>query len=193
MKYDIKAILGCTLFGAFLASTPTFAQYTPGKGPAAAPSAPAVESESRKALASLEWLAGCWKGNVNQREFREHWLPMRGAMMVGAGHTVLQDKTQEYDYLRIEARDDGVYYVNLPSGQKETTYKLTGTSTDEKDAGQTYTFSSAADQFPQRIVYHRGAEGWLYASAEGTVNGSERKVTYPMRRVSCESGEVLRN
>src|SRR5262245_39973426 len=61
-------------------------------------------------LESLGWLEGCWRGAVNQREFREHWLPQRGGMMIGAGHTVMQDKTQDFDYMRIEARPDGVYY-----------------------------------------------------------------------------------
>ena len=36
-------------------------------------------------LESLGWLEGCWRGAVNQRDFREHWLPLRGGMIVGAG------------------------------------------------------------------------------------------------------------
>jgi hypothetical protein len=193
MKMKSKAMFVLALATALPASTPALAQYVPGKRTTPAASAPAVESDSRKALAGLEWLAGCWKGKVNQREFREHWLPMAGGMMVGAGHTVLQDTTEDYDYLRLEARDDGVYYVNLPSGQKETAFKLTGTAADDKEGAQSFTFTNATDTFPKRIVYRRGSEGWLYASIEGTIDGKERKVTYPMRRVSCESGEILRN
>ena len=51
-----------------------------------------------------------------------------------------------------------------------------------------------ADQFPQRIVYRRGVEGWLYASVEGKAKGEEKekKVIYPMRRVDCQSGELIR-
>jgi hypothetical protein len=41
-------------------------------------------------------------------------------------------------------------------------------------------------------VYRRGTEGWLYETIEGTLNGAERKVVYPLRRVDCESGEFIR-
>ena len=140
-------------------------------------------------IESLGWLEGCWRGNVNRREFREYWLPLRGGMIVGAGHTVMQDKTQDFEYMRIEARPDGVYYVVAPSGKPESSFKL-ATITDDSN-GTEFTFVKAVDEFPQRIVYHRGAEGWLYASIEGKANGEERKVVYPMRRIGCESGEPI--
>src|SRR5215211_5116737 len=75
-------------------------------------------------IESLGWLEGCWRGAVNQREFREYWLPLRGGMIVGAGHTVLQDKTQDFEYMRVEARPDGVYFVVVPSGKPEGLFKL---------------------------------------------------------------------
>jgi len=155
-------------------------------GSATPPPAPA------EALASLEWLGGCWRGAVNQREFREQWLPAAGGMMIGAGHTVLQGRTQDYEYLRLEARSDGLYYVALPSGQKESSFRLAGTSHDEASGADIWTFANVAEGFPQRIVYRRGAEGWLYAGVEGSLNGEERKVLYPMRHIGCESGELIR-
>ena len=138
---------------------------------------------------SLGWLEGCWRGAVNQREFREYWLPLRGGMIVGAGHTVLQEKTQDFEYMRVEARPDGVYYVAVPSGKPETSFKLS-TITDDGH-GTEFTFANGVDEFPQRIVYRRGGEGWLYASVEGKLNGEERKVIYPMRRIGCESGDLI--
>jgi len=142
-------------------------------------------------IESLGWLEGCWRGAVNQREFREYWLPRKGGMIVGAGHTVMQDKTQDFDYLRVEARPDGVYYIILPSGKPEASFKLTAAIEDGH--GTEFTFTNGGDEFPQRIVYRRGSEGWLYASVEGKLNGEDRKVTYPMRRIVCESGESIRN
>ena len=140
-------------------------------------------------IESLGWLEGCWRGAVNQREFREYWLPLRGGIIVGAGHTVMQDKTQDFEYMRIEARPDGVYYVVAPSGKREASFKLTAIS--EAD-GTDFVFVNGADEYPQRMIYHRGAEGWLYATIDGKINGEERKVVYPMRRIVCESGEVVK-
>ena len=142
-------------------------------------------------IEALAWLAGCWSGSVNRRDFREHWMPLRGGMMIGVGHTVMQDKTQDFEFIRLETRPEGVFYVSLPSGQKEAAFRLTAAATDDKD--QIFTFTNAAHDFPQRIMYRRGSEGWLYATIDGRLNGEERKVVYPMRRIDCQSGEFIRN
>jgi len=161
--------------------------------PSAAAAPAAKESEAPApsgSLADLAWLAGCWRGSVNQREFREHWLPLRGDLLVGAGHTVNAGRTQDFEYLRIEPRADGVYYVNGSSG-KESTFRLAGRTTDGDDT--IFTFANVAPAFPQTIIYRRGSGGWLYVHVEGKVGGEERRVIYPFRRVDCESGEFILN
>ena len=151
------------------------------------PAAPAADVNS---VAALSWLDGCWTGTVNQRDFREQWSPLRGGTLLGFGSTVLQGKLQSYEFLPIESRGDGVYYVAAPSGQPEAAYKLVSITTDDKDT--IFTFANPAHDFPQRILYRRATEGWLYATIEGKLKGEDRQVIYPMRRVGCESGEFLR-
>jgi hypothetical protein len=142
------------------------------------------------ALEQLGWLHGCWEGKVNQRDFREEWLPLRGDMMIGVSHTVSQGKTQDFEYLRLELRPEGVFYVAAPSGKKETSFRFSGKTQDgDRDI---FTFENPVDEFPQRIIYRRGSEGWLYAHVEGVLSGQARSVTYPMRRVDCTSGELIR-
>ncbi len=159
------------------------------QGEPAAPSPPAQESP----LAPLAWLEGCWTSNVNKREVREHWLPLRGNLLLGMSHTVVQGKTQDYEYLRIESRPDGVYYVALPSGQNATSFKYEGmtvvTMGDRSD--DAFVFANPSLEFPQKIVYRRATQGWLYASVSGKVAGNDKEVTYPMRRTDCETGEAI--
>jgi hypothetical protein len=166
----------------------------PAPAPAQAAAPPAAEAAKAAVpsleLTSLAWLDGCWRGDVAQYEFREHWLPLRGGLMVGAGHMVFQGKTQDYGFLRLETRPDGVYYVSTSSARKEAAFKLTAATIDDKDT--IFTFTSPVDEFPQRIVYRRGSEGWLYATVEGKVKGEDKNVIYPMRRVDCQSGDLLR-
>jgi hypothetical protein len=126
---------------------------------------------------------------VNQRDFREHWLPLRGNLLVGAGHTVVAGNTQDFEYLRIEPRADGVYYVAAPSGQKSSVFRLAERKTDGPDT--IFTFANVASEFPQTIVYRRGTGGWLYVHVEGKLGAEERKVIYPFRRIDCEGGEFL--
>ena len=157
--------------------------------------APAVATKAADAaespLAMLSWLPGCYRGTANQREFREHWLPLRGNLLVGASHAVAQDKTQNISYLRIEPRADGVYYVVAPVRQSDVAFRLTGQESDGPD--RIFTFTSSLATFPQRIVYRRGTEGWLYVHVEGAVAGEEKRIIYPMRRIDCESGEFLQH
>lgn len=172
---------------------------TPGTPPAssaslapspAAPSAPAPAAPVVTGpLAPLAWLAGCWQGNVNEREFRETWLPLRGGMLIGAGQQVLRGVMQDYEFLRIDARPDGVHFTQFSGDRKESSFKLSATTADGNDT--IFTFANTTAAFPARLVYRHGAEGWLYETIEGPLNGSDRKVIYPLRRVDCETGELV--
>jgi len=168
----------------------------PGPAPAPPPAAPAEAATSAAApetsgpLAPLAWLEGCWQGNVNQREFREQWLPLRGGLLIGAGQSVLHGKMQDYQYMRVEPKSDGVYFAQFSGDRKETSFRLAGTQTADKDTIFTFV-NIAADAFPARLVYRRGSEGWLYETIEGTLNGGERRVIYPLRRVDCETGDFI--
>ena len=144
-------------------------------------------------LAPLAWLDGCWRGSVNQRDFREQWMPLNGGLLLGVSQVVMGGKTQGYEYLRIESRPDGIYYVATPSGKKEDAFKFIGKTIDTAGdrADELFTFERPALEFPQRIIYRRTTGGWLYAQVEGKVNGADRQVIYPMRRVDCASGAYI--
>jgi hypothetical protein len=113
--------------------------------------------------------------------------------MLGVGSVEFEGKLASYEYMRIEARPDGVFYVALPSGQKEAAFKLVSATRNEAESHTTFVFENPAHDFPQRILYRRGTEGWLYASIEGKTGGKDQQVTYPFRRIDCENGEFIRN
>jgi hypothetical protein len=172
-------------------ATPVAAQNVPPAGPVAPESrAPAQEPPAMEPLA---WLEGCWQGDVNQREYREHWMPLRGGVLIGVSQTVMQGRMLGFEYLRLESRPDGVYYVAAPSGKTEAAFRLQEQTVDKEEGRNDtiFTFTNPRPDFPQRIVYRRASAGWLYASVEGKVGGADRQVTYPMRRIDCESGEVI--
>ncbi|MDQ6620116.1 MAG: DUF6265 family protein [Pseudomonadota bacterium] len=166
----------------------TVAPDSPAPSPGSPPAV--ARSVGVPGMSALSWLEGCWKGSVSNREFREVWLPQRGAMMLGVSQTVTDDKTTDFEYLRIEPRGDAAYYVVSPPGKPESAFRLSDEVVDI-DGSHTYVFLDPARDFPRRIGYRRGGEGWLYTEVEGKVNGADRRVIYPMRRIQCESGAVL--
>jgi Domain of unknown function (DUF6265) len=207
----LAALCGLTLGATAIAQNAPTAPAVPGPPvpsaaqtppvPPAVQTAPAARAESKPAAtaASAEadlatqfaWLEGCWRGQVNQREFREHWLPPRGGLMIGAGHTVASGKTQEYEYLRLEPRVDGIYYINIAMapGKQETAYRLVDRKMDRED--EIFTFANPEQDFPQTISYRHNSGGWLFATVEGKIEGTKRQVIYPMHRINCETGEAI--
>jgi hypothetical protein len=179
----IAISLSCTALVAFVAG-PIGAQAPAAPAPPMKTAEPTITD-----VGALAWLGGCWGGTVNQRDFREQWSPLRGGALLGVGSTVFEGKLQSYEYLRIEPRVDGVYYVAIPSGQKEDAFRLVSVTTDDKDT--IFTFSNPEHDFPQRIIYRRATEGWLYATIEGKLKGEDRQVIYPMRHIDCESGTFI--
>jgi len=175
------------------AVTFALAAFVAGAAAAQTPTPPTPASPTPVSLSDLAWVEGCWRGLVNKREFREQWMPLRGEVMLGVSQMTLGDKTVGYEYLRFEPRADGVYYVLLPSDGKEDVFRFSGRSTEK--AGdveyELFTFERAPADFPQRIVYRRGSEGWLYAEVSGKVDGADRKVIYPMHRVDCATGQSV--
>lgn len=154
--------------------------------PTPQPSAAAAQSP----LAAFAWLAGCWEGSVNQRDFREEWLPLRGEIMIGASQTAMQGKTLSYEFLRLEPRADAVYYIPMPSGRKDEAFKMVSRTTDGED--EIFTFENVGTEFPQRIIYRHAGNGWLYAHVGGQVNGEVKEVIYPFRHVDCQTGAPIR-
>ena len=198
----LATALAFACVGVAVAQTPP--PGAPSTAPAAPPSAnaPATSPSTSapavggSALDRFSWLRGCWAGKVAQFDFVESWLAERGGMMVGIGQTIVPNtkpasgfKTQDYQYLRLEERPDGVYYVAIPSGKKEIAFKFT--SVGEELGREAYTFTNPTDEFPKKIVYMRGKEGWLFAKVAGEVAKHPKEVTYPMQHVDCLTGTLL--
>src|SRR4029434_8508886 len=90
------ALALCCCLGAVGLDAQSPAPTEAGKAASPAPAEAAKAAPPSLELNSLAWLEGCWRGEVTQYEFREYWLPLRGGLMVGAGHSLMQGKTQDY-------------------------------------------------------------------------------------------------
>lgn len=93
--------------------------------------------------------------------------------MMGMGRTVAGDKTVEFEYLRIEQRADGIYYVAHPKGRcPGTDFKLTRASATEA------VFENPQHDFPKRITYRKGADDSLTATIDGGEGSKARTFSY---------------
>ena len=106
-------------------------------------------------LADLSWITGDWQtAPGGRRQIEEHWTTVAGGSMFGVSRTVAGDKTVEFEYLRIEQRADGIYYVAHPKARcPGTDFKLTSASATEA------VFENPQHDFPKRIIYRKTDDG----------------------------------
>ena len=126
----------------------------------------AAAQEKKFSIADLAWIAGSWQTALGGRTLiEEHWTAAAGGTMIGMGRTLAGGKTVFYEYLRIEERPDGVFYVAHPKARPGTDFKLT------KIEGQEAWFENPEHDFPKKIIYRKNADGSLFARIEGPRNG----------------------
>ena len=131
-------------------------------------------------VAQLSWLSGCWQEDGAESGSIEIWLAPAGGTMLGVSRTVKAGKTVAYEFMRIGALADGkLAFTAKPSSQAEATFQVLRVGKQE------IVFENKEHDFPQRIVYRSAAPGKLSARIEGTRDGKERGIDYPMTKVTC--------
>jgi len=114
-------------------------------------------------IVALSWITGDWQTAPGGRaQIEEHWTKPAGGSMLGMSRTVAGEKTAEFEYLRIEQRDDGIYYVAHPKARcPGTDFKLTRASASEA------VFENPQHDFPKRIIYRKTGDDTITASIDG--------------------------
>jgi Domain of unknown function (DUF6265) len=128
-------------------------------------------------LADISWIAGHWQtAPGGRRQVEEHWTNVAGGTMMGMSRTVAGDKTVEFEYVRIEQRADGIYYVAHPKARcPGTDFKLTKASATEA------VFENPQHDFPKRIIYRKTADDSLTASIDG--GEGTKSISFAFRRM----------
>ncbi len=130
-------------------------------------------------IQELVWLAGTWASVGGETGSGETWTEPAGGSMLGVARSVKSEKTVAFEYLRIvETPDGGLDYIAMPSGRNETHFALR--SYENKEAN----FENLKHDYPQRIIYRLNEDGTLLARIEGLVEGEQKAMDFPMKRLS---------
>jgi hypothetical protein len=117
-------------------------------------------------LEELKFLTGSWKGEAGKASIEERWTDAAGGMMLGVSRTIVSGKTVAFEFLRIEARPEGIFYVAQPNGRPPTDFKMTKASSDEA------VFENPQHDHPKVIRYFREKEA-LVAEVQGAEGKQE--------------------
>jgi hypothetical protein len=118
------------------------------------------------ALAPVSWMAGDWETREAAPYVEEHWTAPAGGAMLGNSRAIKDGKMVEFEFLRIEARGDGLFYMPQPSGKPPVDFKFTPTTNDEA----VFVNPGHSDHL-KKITYRKNADGSLMARIEGENHG----------------------
>ena len=96
--------------------------------------------------------------------------------MLGLHREVRGARTTGFEFLRIEARPDGLVYVSSPGGRPPTEFRAIEVT------GERVVFENEQHDFPQRVLYWRGTDA-LHARIEGTDRGKESSMEWRWPRL----------
>ena len=144
----------------------------------------AEQSPKAGALNGVAWLAGEWVLVEWTRCTEEHWTSPSSNMLVGSSRSVAGGRTTSFEFMRIEARADGVYFVAQPGGHPPVDFKLAS----EPGPELVFLNPGHADHLT-RVIYRRGDGGdTMTARIEGVDGGKPFAVDYAYRRAHGQPG-----
>lgn len=157
----LRIFLAFAAIGLFVISATNLAAQTSTSAPA-------------PAISDLSWLVGDWQtapGGRSQTD--EHWTQPAGGSMMGLSRTVAGGRTYEFEYLRIEQRPEGIFYVAHPKARcPATDFKLTRLTATE------VVFENPAHDFPKRISYRKADDGSVVATVDAGPGSKGFTFTY---------------
>jgi len=134
-------------------------------------------------------LAGDWRLTSATACVEEYRTASPANMLVGMSRTVAGGRTTAFEFMRIEARADGIYYAAQPGGRPPVDCELAA----ESAAELIFVNPGHADRL-KKVIDRREADGRLTARIEGENGGNACSEDYPYRRPSnsaaSRSGDV---
>jgi hypothetical protein len=128
-------------------------------------------------IEDLNWIVGHWAGAIGKAQTEEHWIAPAGGAMLGVSRTIAGGRMVAFEFLRIEARPEGIFYVAQPQGRPPVEFKLT------RQEAKLAVFENPKHDHPKMIVYESTAPGALVATIEGDEGGKHKKMSFAMKRV----------
>lgn len=131
------------------------------------------------AINQLGWLAGHWRMEKAGRVVDEQWMAPAAGVMLGMSRTIARGRVVEHEFSQIREGPGGaLYFIAMPSGQKETAFQIVSLSATEA------VFENPQHDFPQKVSYRLQPDGSLLAAIEGPgKDGQTRRVEFPYKRL----------
>lgn len=122
----------------------------------------------------LAWMQGGWQNEADGRWSEEFWTAPRGGMLLGLNRSGRGDDARAFEFMRIEAGDDGVpVFWGSPGGAPAVAFPMVRAGENE------VVFENPQHDFPTFIRYRRDGDT-LQATVSGA--GGEGELSWRWQR-----------
>ena len=136
-------------------------------------------AQEKFSLADVDFLTGCWAGQMGSLDMREQWTTGDGGTMQSTTKFIRDGQVVDFEFGRIVETDDGITLWPYPRGTiSEHGFPLIR-------AGEEYVFENLEHDFPVRIIYVRDGPDGLAPRIEGTDGEGP---SWSLHRVECPVG-----
>ena len=130
-------------------------------------------------LKDSSFLVGCWSNKTGSEETVERWNRPVGSAMLGNSQTVKDGRNTFFEFLKITAIENTLYYTPYVNGIERAPFKLTA-------AGNTSVqFENPKDAHLHVIRYTKQTKGLLVNLEFVGDDGKPEPVAYVLTEVRC--------
>ncbi len=127
-----------------------------------------------------KWLIGTWENKTSRGSIYEQWNENSENEFTGRSFMIREADTVVFETISILQEGNSLYYIPTVKNQNNNQpIKFTATTI----TASKLIFENPEHDFPQMITYEKMGTDSLVAQISGTIEGQERKKTFPMKRV----------
>jgi len=140
---------------------------------------PAVQEQHEKNLDEFQFLIGKWEGAREEMTLHELWERKDSVQLTGEGVVFSGTDTLFHEKLKLEIRDNDIYYVaSVPNNKEPVSFKLVSSE------NKSWHFENKEHDFPQEIIYHLVRPDSLHATIKGIDNGKPSKEEFFFKKIN---------
>lgn len=132
-------------------------------------------------LDTISWVTGAWENRHGTLYMYESWTRHDDSTIAGFSFALKGGDTAFSEHLNMEVRNGKLHYIPAVKGQNDG-LPVVFTADGELTAN-TFVFSNALHDFPQKITYRLVNPDSIVAEISGTSEGTFQSQQFPMKRI----------
>jgi hypothetical protein len=128
------------------------------------------------------WVLGTWENRTSRGSIFEEWTKISDDEYAARSYMIKNGDTVELESVSLVFENDSLFYIPTVSDQNEgqpVRFALNANKSSDR-----LLFENPEHDFPQVISYMQIRADSLVAEISGISKGQERRVQFPMRRIS---------